>query len=249
MRLVTFNILHGRSLADDRVVPARLAEAVRRLRPDVLAMQEVDRDQPRSGRADLTQVAAEAMAAVDSRFVAAIAGTPGEVWTAATGREQPGAAAYGIALLSRVPVRQWQIVRLGALPMHAPAFVSGRRMPILVRDEPRVAVAAALDSITVATTHLSFVQGWNLWQLRRLLRRIGGMPGPRVVMGDLNLPAAAVCRITGWRGLVDGATFPAGDPRLQLDHVLTDNDSVRASATEVVELPLSDHRAMVADIG
>ena len=35
-----------------------------RLDPDILALQEVDRDQPRSHLADLTAVAAEAMGAV-----------------------------------------------------------------------------------------------------------------------------------------------------------------------------------------
>ena len=105
MRLATFNILHGRSPADDLVDVDRFATAVKDLDADVLALQEVDRDQPRSHLADLTAVAADAMGAVDSQFAAAIAGTPGATWTAATGREQPGTAAYGVALLSRYPVR------------------------------------------------------------------------------------------------------------------------------------------------
>ena len=101
MRMATFNILHGRSVHDGAVHLDRLVDAVKRLDPDILALQEVDLDQPRSGRADLTAVAAEAMGAISHRFVAAIAGTPGATWMAATGREQPGTAAYGIALLSR----------------------------------------------------------------------------------------------------------------------------------------------------
>jgi endonuclease/exonuclease/phosphatase family metal-dependent hydrolase len=93
MRLATFNILHGRSPDDGRVDLGRLASAVRDLDADILALQEVDRDQPRSGGADLTAVAAEAMGALDHRFVAALAGTPGALWSAATGEEQPGCAA------------------------------------------------------------------------------------------------------------------------------------------------------------
>src|SRR4051794_41773952 len=75
---------------------------------DVLGLQEVDRDQPRSMNADLTAVAAEAMGAVDSQFVAALSGPPGGTWMAATGDEQPGSASYGIALLSRYPVISWR---------------------------------------------------------------------------------------------------------------------------------------------
>ena len=101
MRMATFNILHGRSIDDGKVDVDRRADCVRRLDADVLALQEVDCDQPRSAMADLTAVAAEAMGAVSHRFVAAVSGTPGASWMAATGHEQPGTASYGIALLSR----------------------------------------------------------------------------------------------------------------------------------------------------
>ena len=48
MRLATFNILHGRSIQDGVVDLDRLADAIRLLDADILALQEVDRDQPRS---------------------------------------------------------------------------------------------------------------------------------------------------------------------------------------------------------
>src|SRR5579875_4183034 len=117
MRMATFNILHGSTAHDAQVDPDRLAECVRQLDADVLALQEVDYDQPRSAMADLTAVAAEAMGAVSHRFVAAIAGTPGATWMAATGDEQPGTAAYGIALLARYPARNWQVLRLPRIPV------------------------------------------------------------------------------------------------------------------------------------
>jgi len=82
MRMATFNILHGRSVHDGVVHRDRLVDAIRQLDPDVLALQEVDLDQPRSGMADLTAVAASAMDAVSHRFVAAISGTPGATWMA-----------------------------------------------------------------------------------------------------------------------------------------------------------------------
>lgn len=113
MRVATFNILHCRAVGDG-VEPRRLTECVRRLDPDVLALQEVDCDQPRSERADLTVAAAEAMGAVAHRFVAAISGTPGATRVAATGREQPGSAAYRIALLSRFRVEELAGVAVAA---------------------------------------------------------------------------------------------------------------------------------------
>src|SRR6059036_3623475 len=126
MRLATFNILHGRSTRDDVVDLDRLRDCVRSLDADVLALQEVDLDQPRSGNADLTAVAAEAMGAVSHRFVAAISGTPGATWMAATGREQPGTAAYGIALLSRFLASSWQVVHLHGFQCGSRCICPGR---------------------------------------------------------------------------------------------------------------------------
>ena len=160
----------------------RLVDSIKRLDADVLALQEVDLEQPRSGRADLTAVAAEAMGAVSHRFVAAISGTPGATWMAATGREQPGTAAYGIALLSRFLASTWQVVRLPRIPMRFPMYLPGPRRVQVVHEEPRAAMVAQLDTplgpLTVANTHLSFVPGWNRAQLRRLVRDLRGFPGP-----------------------------------------------------------------------
>jgi endonuclease/exonuclease/phosphatase family metal-dependent hydrolase len=116
MRLVTFNILHGRSVEDGRVDIDRFREAIRELNADILALQEVDRDQPRSFGSDLTAVAAEAMGAKSHRYEASLVGTPGEQWVAATGHEQPGPPTYGIALLSRFPAHDWHATRMPAIP-------------------------------------------------------------------------------------------------------------------------------------
>src|SRR3954453_21355185 len=135
MRLATFNILHARSVRDGTVNLDRLRAAIHELDADVLAMQEVDCDQPRSELADLTAVAAEAMDAVSHRFVAALAGTPAATWSAATGEEQPGTAAYGVALLSRYPARHWQTLRLPRIPMRFPMYLPGPGKVMMVREE------------------------------------------------------------------------------------------------------------------
>ncbi|MGY1728884.1 endonuclease/exonuclease/phosphatase family protein [Geodermatophilus sp. SYSU D01062] len=249
MRIATFNILHGRSPEDDRVDVDRLATAVKTLDADVLALQEVDRDQPRSMNADLTAVAAEAMGALDHQFVAALSGTPGGTWMAATGDEQPGAASYGVALLSRYPVVSWRVVRLPTLPGRVPVWFRGARAPQLVSEEPRVAVAAVVDGptgqFTVTCTHLSFVPYWNTVQLRRLVRSLRGTREPLVVLGDLNTEPRKAARVSGLRPLAAGLTFPADVPVRQLDHVLARGPVTATGPAEVVRLPLSDHRALV----
>jgi endonuclease/exonuclease/phosphatase family metal-dependent hydrolase len=253
MRLATFNILHARSLADGRVDVTRFADAVKELNADLLALQEVDRDQPRSQLADLTAVAAGAMGVVDSQFAAAIAGTPGATWTAATGHEQSGTATYGIALLSRYPVRQWQVIRMPTIPIRLPMRLPVTRKVIVVKEEPRAALVAVVDTprgpLTVVNTHLSFVPGWNRVQLRRLRRELTAFPGPLVLMGDLNMTPPTPAAVTGWRPLAEALTFPAGAPSRQLDHVLLRGEIGPVAGTSAPELPLSDHRALVVDIG
>ncbi|WP_188944935.1 endonuclease/exonuclease/phosphatase family protein [Nakamurella endophytica] len=252
MRLATFNILHGRSPADDRVDLHRLAEAVRELDADVLALQEVDRDQPRSHLADLTAVAAEAMGAVAHRFVAAISGTPGATWMAATGREQPGTAAYGIALLSRYPADSWQVVRLPRIPVTVPVYLRTPRKVILVKEEPRSVVVGRLRTpfgpVVVANTHLSFVPGWGRLQLSRLRRDLAAFTEPVVLMGDLNMPAPRPAAITGWTSLGAAPTFPVESPDRQLDHILLRGSLGAVTGVRAPALALSDHRALVVDV-
>lgn len=251
MRIATFNILHGRSPVDGRVDLDRFAAAVAALDADVLALQEVDRDQPRSHGADLTAVAAEAMGAPEHRFVATLAGTP-ELWTAATGDLQPRTAGYGIALLSRHPVTSWRTVALPALRGRTPVVFPGRRRPVLVRDEPRAALAAEVSTPTgtlvVAATHLTFIPAWNAVQLRRLARALPHEHTPAVLLGDLNLDAPRPARITGWRPLVSAETYPVDAPTRQLDHVLG-RGAVRAVGDGgATDTGLSDHRALWVDV-
>lgn len=252
MRMATFNILHGRGVDDDQVDVDRLAECVTRLNADVLALQEVDCDQPRSAMADLTAVAAEAMGAVSHRFVAAISGTPGATWMAATGDEQPGTAAYGIALLSRFPALNWQVVRLPRIPARFPMYLPGPRRIQIVDEEPRAAVLARFDTdlgpLTVANTHLSFVPGWNRVQLRRLARDLRAFPGPRVLMGDLNMIPPTPQRWARLQPLATAPTFPVDVPDRQLDHILTDDHRLTAGSCSAPQLSVSDHRPLVVDV-
>jgi endonuclease/exonuclease/phosphatase family metal-dependent hydrolase len=252
VRLATFNILHGRSLSDGAVRAERLAAAVAGLDADIIGLQEVDHAQPRSGLLDLTAIAAEALGAPEHRFAAAVAGTPGETWAPWRGDEETTHPLYGIALISRWPVLRWQVTPLPPAPVRSPVYVPGGGV-LLLKDEPRVLIAAVVETpngpLTVANTHLSFVPGWNLRQLRTAIRALRGLPAPRILLGDLNLPAGPARAVSGWRPLARTATYPSPSPRVQLDHILADpRGAERLGRVAQICAPqsvISDHRPLI----
>ncbi|WP_306233290.1 endonuclease/exonuclease/phosphatase family protein [Agrococcus beijingensis] len=264
MRLATWNILHGRSMSDATVDIDRFARAIATLDADVLALQEVDRAQPRSSSVDLTAVAAEAMGATERLFVPARIGEPARARRAAHEHDvEATSTGYGIALLSRYPVLRWQVLRFPpSMRLRAPTEAelrrrrhggpaSPERSVRRLREEPRAAIAATIRTPfgdwTVACAHLTFLPGTNVRQLRRTMGWLRQMPGPRVLMGDLNLPPAAVSRVAGARLLARGATFPAGHPMVQIDHVLSGDPLPRSRQIRVPRPPLSDHLPLVVE--
>ncbi|MFJ2864692.1 endonuclease/exonuclease/phosphatase family protein [Kitasatospora sp. NPDC087314] len=222
LRIATFNLLHGQPLAPDgapRPYPADaggpLAEAVTALDADVLALQEVDRHQSRSGGTDQAAVAAKAMGAADWRFAAALHGRPAPVAGWVPEPSAPGGLrvygpgdvgdgavpSYGTALLTRLPVRHWRARRFAPAPFGLPLRVAGRRGLTPVPDEPRAALAAVLEGehgpFTVVAAHLSFVPGWNMAQLAGIRRWIADLPQPYLVLGDFNLIGAVPRTVLG----------------------------------------------------
>jgi endonuclease/exonuclease/phosphatase family metal-dependent hydrolase len=206
---------------------------------------------------------AKALGAVDHRFVPCVVGTPGlPGWTAAPATEVgadrgdhedglPAGPSYGIALVSRLPVTRWRLLRLAPPRGRWPLAIPARPPRVMwLSDEPRAVLAAELAGcgVVVAATHLSFVPGVNIRQLRRTRRWLDEVsPGPAVLLGDLNLPGRIPARVTGWTSLATGPTFPAPAPRLQLDHALTRRPPASTHG-EIVELPVGDHRAVVVDV-
>jgi endonuclease/exonuclease/phosphatase family metal-dependent hydrolase len=272
VRLATFNLLHGVPVSGGMGEPERdekgrpiglppvaddtpLREAVAALDADVLGMQEVDVDQPRSGTVHQVRSAAEALGAAHWRFNPSVSGTPGfPGWVEATDEQMalvnpaPVAAGsasapssaistagplYGVGLVSRLPVVEWRTTRFDPAPWSLPLLIPAEPRPqwVRVHDEPRAVVAAVVEGehgpFTVATAHLSFVPGYNIRQLRALRKWLAGAPRPLVVLGDFNLPGRLPARITGWTPLLRQATYPSMKPRVQLDHVLVDGLSAR----------------------
>ncbi|MEU3563483.1 endonuclease/exonuclease/phosphatase family protein [Kitasatospora sp. NPDC006786] len=217
VRLATFNVLHGQRLPADGHPPATapgtaavhpLVDAVASLDAEVVALQELDRFQERSGRVDQARAVAEATGAADWRYASAFhaRALPGRTWV--RDRSEPGLRVYGppgaghdgevpshgIALLSRLPVLGWRARRFGAPPLAVPLRLPGQAGLTVIRDHPRTALAAVLRGrrgpFTAVALHLSFVPGWNVGQLLAVHRWIAGLPRPHVLLGDFNIVGA-----------------------------------------------------------
>lgn len=245
LRVASYNLLHGVDLTQRGAVDlAAATRVVADLDADVVALQEVDRGQERSGCVDQVTVLADALG-YHGVFTAALHGSPDTSWVPAGDEDGP---AYGVGLLSRLPVADVRRVRL-------PGGGAGRRGPrASLRNpgwdrEPRVALTATLGRagrLAVTVTHLSYLP----WRAVRQLRTAAGarVDGPALLLGDLNLPAALVrTTVRGWRHAGGAPTFPAWAPRVQMHHLLTRGD---VSVHHVAAHPrsTSDHRPLVADV-
>ncbi len=247
VRVATWNVRTCRTREGDRVDLDRTAAVLRSVDADLVALQEVDREQERTGGLRQARALGEALG-MRWHFGPALLGPAmqPERWRRAEPGKDPGGPAYGIALLSRLEL---EAVETLALP-HPEG-----------RGEPRVALVTRLDvgggPLTVAATHLSFLPRAGIRQLRWLQRDLAARPAPRLLLGDLNLwlPVVRLASLPGWQPLARGGTFrnyPPGSPLplVQIDHVLANSTGarLRVRRTQVVASPISDHRALVVDL-
>lgn len=248
LRVATWNVrtCRTRDQNPDRVDLDRAAAMLRSIDADLVALQEIDREQQRSGGVDQARALGEALG-MRWWFCPALVGPASDRlhWRRADPGEDPGGPAYGIGLLSRL---EPESVTPVALP-HSEG-----------RGEPRVALIARVGvgdgPLTVAATHLSFLPRSGIRQLRWLQGRLEAEPAPRLLLGDLNLwlPLVRLVSRRGWAPLARGRTFPNPAPgsarrSVQIDHVLASGgDRPRVLRTRVAAGPISDHRALVADL-
>ncbi|MGN6693838.1 MAG: endonuclease/exonuclease/phosphatase family protein [Aquihabitans sp.] len=226
MRIVSFNIHHGTVGRRGPVDPEQLGAVCASFDADVIALQEVDRDTYRTGRADLAAVAA---------------GACGMAHVFGASRWYPGGR-YGNALLARGTITAHAVTKLPKVP-------EGQFW-----REQRTALEASVTidgrAIWVAATHLSVPTAQNEVQLDWLLRHLQGPPRPQVVLGDLNRPLSMVRDDVvrhGLKAAEHGPTFPVSKPKRAIDHVLV-TPELEVLRAEVRPTSMSDHAALVVDL-
>ena len=255
----------------DSAGPEALQRAIESLESDVFAFQEVDHFLPRSKSRPQIRDIAESIAARDWAMGASVIGTPGESWrkkhedepeiiSNTSSHSELMHECYGIGIVSKIPVTSWHRLNLGNSPLGLPLIVpgdeTGKGKPrfIYVKDEPRLALAAVLENgFTVVNTHLSFVPGFNLAQLRRVKKwalEIAESTGTRaIVLGDLNLPKNLPVVASKWKSLVTQNTYPSWGGKIQFDYILsTDLTFGEYAVLEFLRTGVSDHLPIGVEI-
>lgn len=216
--------------------PADLIADCQLLDLDILAVQEIDQFQQRSGNIDQAALIAEHTGLNNYQFEPTVLGNPDDgkkAWQSAAGNEFDQlnfsqSPRYGIGLFTRYQVLKWHKLDLPAAKITSPIAIpgpNGKPKIIWITDEPRIVVAAELltefGPILVANTHLSFVPGKNIKQLRLVQSWLAQFELPKILLGDLNLPASWLRLLTSWQRTATTPTFPINKPKVQFDHILS----------------------------
>jgi endonuclease/exonuclease/phosphatase family metal-dependent hydrolase len=273
MRITSWNILHGMAIPPTPVADiAALAQAAEKiakdLAPELVAVQECDYRLARTVDANQISEIAQSIGAQYFAFAPCIIGTPGEKWRKLNASDQgvitesdnagTHEGAYGIGIASKIEVIKWHRLDLGNAPIGMPLLVPGdegnpgKLRPIYIRDEPRVALAATLvNGITVINTHLSFVPGYNVKQLRAIKRWARQlekeMNTAAIIVGDLNLPKNLPVVASKWRSLATQATYPSWGAKIQFDYILT-RSAMESRQLPTVATGVSDHLPLTVEL-
>lgn len=231
VRVMSYNVHVGIGM-DKRLDLRRVAEVIRRERPDLVGLQEIDRGTQRTNRVD--QIAELArLTRMHYAFAPNLNFQGG--W-------------YGVAILSRFPILASEHARF----LH--------RREAERRGYLRVEIEIGGRPLSFVTTHLDYQHDDNrLYETEQLLRAVAGVAAPLVVAGDFNdEPAGQSYKLmlsrfadawaaSGAAGA--GPTYPADAPRKRIDYIFhAPAGRTRTRRAWVVESRASDHRALVAEI-
>jgi len=228
-RVVTYNIHHGEG-TDGRLDLERIAAVLRRLDPDVIALQEVDERVQRTGGVDQAATLGELLG-MNHAF---------------GGFMEYQGGNYGMAILTHCEIRRIEPVRLpdGNEPRVA--------LTVEVADVDG-------NPATVIDVHFDWVEddGFRFTQAGEVARHLDGLEGRWILAGDFNdQPGSRTLNLFHERATEAlkppgrRNTFPSEAPRREIDFIFfapAGTWSVR-SVDVIAETVASDHRPVVAEL-
>lgn len=226
LRVLAYNIYHGEGM-DKKIDLPRLAKVIKSTQPDLVALQEVDHINRRTGMVDQTAELAK-LTGMHGRFGRQIDFMGGQ---------------YGQSVLSRFPLGESTIHILPGTPVRETRIA----FEVVIKDPA--------GEISFVSTHLHHNN--NLFreqQATKLNEIFEKVSRPVILAGDLNAnPGSKPVGIllTEWKNTTSGTdfkTYPSQNPKNQIDYVLVrPKDKFRVLETRVIpEEMASDHRPLLA---
>ncbi|HEX6589091.1 MAG TPA: endonuclease/exonuclease/phosphatase family protein [Longimicrobiales bacterium] len=240
MRVLVYNIHAGKD-ADGADNLERVAALIAETAADLVLLQEVDRGTMRSGGVDqLAEL--ERRTGLHGAFGRTLDYQGGE---------------YGIAVLSRWPIRSDTLIALPVEPAQERA--GGSYEP---RGALRVVVARPGGDVAVVNTHLDasgddHYRRQEVESVRRIAASLRASDALSVVGGDFNAePGTPTIRTMlgdGWRdawsecGSGEALTYPAAAPLKRIDYLFIP-DGAGCTAARALETTTSDHRPVLVTV-
>ncbi len=237
LRVMSYNVHVGIGM-DKRLDLARIAAVIKEHRPDLVALQEVDRGVERTKRVDQ---------------IAELARLTGMEYAFAHNLNYQGGH-YGVAVLSRLPILAIDHRRYANLR-------EAERRGLL-----RVEVSKGGARIHFVNTHLDYQHAdGRLYETQQLLAALPSTLEPVIIAGDFNdEPTGASYKLITTRfadawtesderderraGGHAGLTYPADKPTKRIDYIFFDKSLVRARRARVPHTTASDHLPLVVDL-
>ena len=250
LRIVTYNIAHGRGLQPIqgltsrlriRSILLRMAKLIEKLNPDVVALQEIDQNSTWAGSFDQLE------------FLREFTGFPYAVFGINNRRTGLLKLNYGNAILSRHPIAEWENITFGQKRMGEKGFlfaeldVHGQRVPLVNMHLHYRSRGHRIRQVAQVMAYLN---------KKRALRH-AHWAVPPIVCGDLNNPShtadatASLFKYFSQHGNYSlhpqkARTFPSPLPQRILDFVFLPPECVEVYCL-VVRTMLSDHRPVMVE--
>ncbi|MGC4074140.1 MAG: endonuclease/exonuclease/phosphatase family protein [Nibricoccus sp.] len=250
LRIVTYNIAHGRGLQPIQGLTSRrkiranllkIAKLLKSLQPDVVALQEIDENSLWAGSFDQLE------------FLREFAGFPHAVFGVNNRRAGFLKLNYGNAILSRHPITEAENIKFGRSNFGEKGFlfaeldVHGSKVPIVNMHLHYRSRAARIKQVEHVMDYLT----------EKHPRRVSHWRMPPIVCGDMNNPShttdatASLMKYFSQHGHYtlhprSAPTFPSPLPRRTLDFIFLPPACVEVYCL-VIKSYLSDHRPVMVE--
>lgn len=251
LRIVTYNIAHGRGLQpiqgltprrQIRSILLRIAKLIQKINPDIVALQEIDEYSTWAGRFDHLE------------FLREFTGLPHAVFGINNRRTGLLKLNYGNAILSKYPIADWENVAFGQKKVGEKGFLfaeievdGGRRVPLVNMHLHYRSRAHRIRQVAMVTEYLN----------KKRASRHKHWAVPPIVCGDFNAPShthdavASLFEYFSQHGEYSlhprrARTFPSPLPSRMLDFVFLPQECVEVYCL-VIRSMLSDHRPVMVE--